>query len=270
MNQFRDVGHVNRGNSTGRPRITTPQQDREIVEYLKDNPFSTATRSAALQGVPYVTATRRIRESDIRNYAAARETGLTQLHRDARIRFARYMLNELTEANFERIIFTDEKTFRTDENHHAHVYRPRGERFTERYVVKDRLSGRVSASYWAWISCAGPGEIVATGRNFNSQEYMRVLDEVALPSIEAQFGNLDHIIFQQDNAAIHKARIVLQYLEEKNVRLLDWPANSPDLSLIELVWAKLENTRSPLIQRDQNGLNAYVLNKWESLRAEPG
>lgn len=38
---------------TGPPRITTPKQNEEMVQYLRDNPFSTATRAAALQNVPY-------------------------------------------------------------------------------------------------------------------------------------------------------------------------------------------------------------------------
>lgn len=176
------------------------------------------------------------------------------------------MLDEFGIDNFDKIIFSDEKTHRSDENHKKMVYRPKGQRFNENYVTENKNSGKVTAGYWGWISCAGPGVIVPTGRNFNSFAYLSVLDEIAFPSIEAQFGGLDNIIFQQDNARWHTANIVRDYLQSRHVDVLRWPPRSPDLSPIELVWAYMENTRCPLLQRNHDGLDQYVFNKWEDLR----
>lgn len=81
-----------------------------MIQYLRNNPFSTATRAAALQNVPYVTVTRRIKESEIRCHAAARNIKLTPAHRAQRVRFCRYMLDDFGVDNFEKIIFSDEKT----------------------------------------------------------------------------------------------------------------------------------------------------------------
>lgn len=66
MNRYAVNRNVDRIKPTGRPRTTTPQQDDGIVQYLRDNPFSTAIRASALQNVPYNIARRRMKESDIR------------------------------------------------------------------------------------------------------------------------------------------------------------------------------------------------------------
>lgn len=267
INRYAVNGNVDRIKPPGRPRITTAQQNQEMAQYLRDNPFSTAIKAAALQNVPYFTATRRIRESGISAHIASREIQLTDQHRRERVRFARYMLDDFGVDNFEKIIFTDEKTFRSDENRRQLVYRPKGQRYDERYVTHDKSSGKVTAGYWGWISCAGPGEIVATGTRFDAPAYMYMLDSVGLPSIEAQFGSLNDIVFQQDNASWH--RPVADYLQRRNIEVLPWPAKSPDLSPIELVWAYMENTRSPLIQRNHAALDEYVRFKWEDLRNKP-
>ena len=43
-------------------------------------------------------------------------------------------------------------------------------------------------------------------------------------------------IFQDDNARAHRARVVSDYLQRRNIHTLPWPGISTDLSPIEHVW----------------------------------
>ena len=40
-------------------------------------------------------------------------------------------------------------------------------------------------------------------------------------------------MFQQDNAPCHKAKSITEWFEQNNIKILQWPARSPDLNPIE-------------------------------------
>ena len=50
----------------------------------------------------------------------------------------------------------------------------------------------------------------------------------------------DDIIFQQDNDSKHTSKRAQKWFEEQEIKLLDWPAQSPDLSPIEYTWNHLK------------------------------
>ena len=53
-------------------------------------------------------------------------------------------------------------------------------------------------------------------------------DECALPRIYFQ----EIVVFQDDNGPAHRARHVMDFLENGNMQHMDWPAMSPDLNPI--------------------------------------
>ena len=57
-------------------------------------------------------------------------------------------------------------------------------------------------------------------------------------------------IFQVDNARPHRECIVDDLLRMNNVNRMDWPAISPDLSCIELVWDQLGRAVSVRLERN--------------------
>jgi len=63
----------------------------------------------------------------------------------------------------------------------------------------------------------------------DAKQYKNILRQQMLPSARDLFGE-EEFIFQQDNDPKHTAGIVQDYLDEKDVDVMDWPAQSPDLN----------------------------------------
>ncbi|GFV34841.1 transposable element Tc1 transposase [Trichonephila clavipes] len=87
---------------------------------------------------------------------------------------------------------------------------------------------------WGVIGYASRSPLVHIDGTLNSARYISgVLRPVALPFTRS----LRNPTLQHDNARSHVAGIERTFLDTENVRLLPWPARSPDLSPIEKVWS---------------------------------
>jgi hypothetical protein len=90
---------------------------------------------------------------------------------------------------------------------------------------------------WAGFGTLGKTELVYCSKNMNSESYTTLLDNHLIPSLPLCVHQ--DPIFQQDNAPIHKSRHTMAFLSERNVAVIDWPPNSPDLNPQEEVWSMM-------------------------------
>jgi len=97
---------------------------------------------------------------------------------------------------------------------------------------------------WGSISANGVGDLVFINGNMDASSYKQIL----IHHLTKKYSGLldGSLFFQQDNDPKHKSREVQNYLSNKKIQLLDWPANSPDLNPIENCWATLKKEVSEI------------------------
>lgn len=253
---------------SGRPKLSNPEQDTAFLGYLRENPFATARDAVIGTGFPgsQPTASRRVKESELKNRPAARKMLLTVERRQSRVIFATNYVYRNPQF-WDRVVFTDEKTFQSTYNGQIRVYRPDNTRFEERYTSSLAFrSGRFSVNVWGWISVHGPGVCWRVEGRFNALNYINILENVMLPSTEQIYPN-NTFIYQQDNCPVHTANRVTDWFLNHNVEVLPFPAFSPDINPIENVWGIIVKNIYKRNFRPQNSNELWEIihDCWENL-----
>ena len=105
---------------------------------------------------------------------------------------------------------------------------------------------------WGGICGQQRTDLIVIDGNLTAHCYIdQILRPILLPFLQHQ----PRLLFHQDNARPHTARVVQQFFAANNVNVLSWPARSPDLSPIEHLWdhlgQRIERRPNPPMNRDQ-------------------
>ncbi len=94
-------------------------------------------------------------------------------------------------------------------------------------------------------------------------QYVNILSNNLFSSLKTL--NLESFVFQQDNDPKHTSNHAKQFFGGKNIALLPWPSQSPDLNPIEHVWAYIEQKMGGRIFKNKNLLKDAIIEIWKEI-----
>jgi len=114
------------------------------------------------------------------------------------------------------------------------------------------------------MSIQAYGPLVEVQGKNTAESYIKTLKNYLLPEIEIAEGP---VLFQQDNARIHKTPAVMSFLEKSKIQTFEWPPQSPDLSPIENIWnaMKMKLKRMKPRPRSHANMRNAMLKIWSEL-----
>lgn len=228
---------TDRKGKCGRDRCTTQRDDRVMCRTALGDRFLTATaikRQHDDINCCVRTVRRRLNDSGLLSRTPAPKSLLSLVHKRNRLTWSIEHLN-WTQQQWQTVIFSDESKFVIQQHHVRYVRRRVGERYLDSCIEGRGNRGLGEIMIWAAFSFHGHSDIVLMDKRYNANDYIQLLQQHLLPRINhlLPHGGL----FMQDNAPIHRANATIAFLRQANIRLLPWPAVSPDMNPIENLWA---------------------------------
>ena len=200
---------------------------RLIKQFIESNP--TARLDDILTGyelnVSKTTLSVYLKKFEMPSRKAKARIVVSNINKEKRVNFCRWMLQQPDEY-IDSICFSDETMVKSRPNGEVVMFRmPQGSEWS----TPSNGGGGKSVMFWGCASKSAYGPLVeVVGKN--TARATNTLKDYLLPEIEAPSSPL---IFQQDNASIHKTAAVKAFMAQNGIRTFEWPPQSPDLSPIE-------------------------------------
>jgi transposase len=265
--------HLSHG---GRPAKLSPTNTRSIVTQITTGKASNAVEatkhinSIISNPVSSQTVRRALKNNSFKAVTKKKKPLLTAVHRKKCLAFAQ-KYKDWTVDDWKRVIWSDEtKINRIGSDGKQWVWKQAGEGLIRREIQQTVKFGGGNIMVWGCMGWNGVGRLAEVEGRMNAEQYVLILEDNLLPSMEESGIYWKDLIFQQDNDPKHTSKMAKDWMESTNITLLDWSPQSPDINPIEHLWhhMKKELSKYPTHPKGVWEIWERVVEVWNNIPAE--
>lgn len=241
------IGDIDLKKSPGRPRkVRTKNAIKFIKNRLKSKKRLSSNKFAKELNISQ-RSVRRILHEDLgcSAYKIRKEPAIKDDQKDKRVKFANWILNNFTEDQTKKILFSDEKIFSLDGVYNIQndrIWAVNRKEADKKGGIKRLNKFPTKVMVWLGVCVEGLTTLVILDKGtLNHEIYIKKVLPVAKRCGNKMLG--DNWTFQQDGATSHTHHLSQQWCADNLPSFISktyWPPNSPDLNPLDYsIWNEL-------------------------------
>jgi transposase len=274
LKKFKSSGSVENKSRSGRPALLTGRGYRVLERLVKKNrrnslcEITCKFNENAVNQVSKRTVQRHLHKHNFKRRVLRKRVVVTVKNRKKRLSWCLQKRWWTVERQWKNVIFSDESQVVVGGDNRVYVWRKQSEGYRPDLIPSTK-NRKFSVMIWGCICWEGVGTVTRVEGNIDSQKYISILDANLWPVLVRHFPG-DNYLFQQDNAPVHTSRATSDFIAQSHIKTMSWPAQSPDLNIIENIWLfikrKLTNRLTSITS--EGDLFNHIEDIWTSISPE--
>lgn len=161
----------------------------------------------------------------------------------------------------KKILWTDRRCVS------CYIWRKNNAEFQTSNITLTIKYGGGSVMVWGCFNASGPGRLAVINGTMNSAVYQKLLRENVWPSVHDLKLKCTWVL-QQDNDPKHTSKSTSEWLIKNKMRTLEWPGQSPDPNLIDMLWHDLKKVVHARKPSSVVKLQQFCKNEWAKIPSQ--